>query len=559
MGAWPDGHAPFSIEEVSVDKQFNYKYLFDQALVKIKSVRDPRATRADLSDFRWHEVEQEIMFDFEGGALRKYENIADAANKITISCLHFMIINLMLDYDYQVSEIKMQKKQQDGLLKSHLFTLVNKNAKELLIFKSIEECPFSKLPDREPEEIQGLMKTAEAESCKYIYFLFDKAYLQLVGHNADESDPGRGFNVFSIKDYFKAYFGDDEYSRFEAAFKDYIREANDYIGYGIIKTLSKNSLLTFRKVTENEILIFSYEDLMGIRAKQYELDESEFNKIRKQFIEEKRFLVMLGSGDFAESLITAEWLRDSMKKAQAIDLTAIAMGYFKAVEQLLYEILEVKGCDGLTEESNLGAMAHVFKDNIENTDLIRSDLFFPTRKYIRESIFDYKDLRNGYLHRHNIHDWEKIEHIRQASFNMVFLLLGGCNLSEAELSELGYSEEAFTDYYRLCEYVNFHSGELFYLDFADGREETMWISVADRNARLDGNKTVYSGVYFKELSGEGKIWGFREEHLPKRISLGKFVFANTIGIGITPVKIKTVFEDGKFVGPSIAEEEKLDY
>ena len=542
-----------------MEKQFNYKSLFDQALVKIKSVRDPRATRADLSDLRWHEVEQEIMFDFEEITLKKYGNVADAANKITISCLHFMISNLMLHYGYQVSEIKVQKETQDGLLKSLLFMLVNKNAKELLIFKSIEDCPFWKHPNKEPEEIQDLIETAGAESCKYIYFLFDKAYLQLVGHNDDESDPGRGFNVFSIKDFYKLYFGDDEYNRFESSFKNYIQEANDYIGYSTLKTLSKNSLITFRKVTENEILRFPYNDLMSIKAKQYELSEPEFNKIFTRFFKEKRFIVMLGSKDFAESLITAEWLRDSMKRAKAIDLTTIGMGYFKAVEQLLYEILRFNDCDSLTEESNLGSMAHIFKDNIENVDLIRSDLVFRTRRYIRESIFEYKDLRNRYLHRHNIHDWEIIDHIRQASFNIFFLLLGGCNLSEEELYELGYSEEAYTDYYRLCEYVNFHSGELFYLDFGDGKQETLWTGIADRNARLDGNKTVYSGVFFKEFIEEGKIWGFKEEHLPKRISLGKFVFANSIRIGITPKKIKTVFEDGKFVGPSIAEEEKLDY
>ena len=114
----------------------------------------------------------------------------------------------MLHYGYQVSEIKVQKETQDGLLKSLLFMLVNKNAKELLIFKSIEDCPFWKHPNKEPEEIQDLIETAGAESCKYIYFLFDKAYLQLVGHNDDESDPGRGVNVFSIKDFYKLYLND---------------------------------------------------------------------------------------------------------------------------------------------------------------------------------------------------------------------------------------------------------------------------------------------------------------------------------------------------------------
>lgn len=298
---------------------------------------------------------------------------------------------------------------------------------------------------------------------------------------------------------------------------------------------------------------------MSIKAKKYELFEPEFDKIRRQFIDEKTFLIMLGNKDYAESLITAEWLRDSMRKAQAIDLTVIGMGYFKAVEQLLYEVLAINGCNGLTEESNLGAMALVFRDNIENTDLIRSDLIFKTRRYIRESIFDYKVLRNGYLHRHNIHDWDQIEHIRQASFNIIFLMLGACNLSEEKLCELGYSEETYTDYYRLCEYVNFHSGELFFLDFGDGREEQLRFSAFDRKAKLEGNKTVYSGVYFKELREEGNTWCFKEEHLPKKISLGKFVFARTIMVDATPTKVKTIFEDGKFVGPSIAEEEKLDY
>lgn len=53
----------------------------------------------------------------------------------------------------------------------------------------------------------------------------------------------------------------------------------------------------------------------------------------------KTYQVMLGDHHFSESLITAEWLYDSMKKAQAIDLTVIGMGYFKAVERVLFELI----------------------------------------------------------------------------------------------------------------------------------------------------------------------------------------------------------------------------
>ena len=36
-----------------MEREFDYEELFTQAIDKIKSVRDPRATRGDLSDPRW--------------------------------------------------------------------------------------------------------------------------------------------------------------------------------------------------------------------------------------------------------------------------------------------------------------------------------------------------------------------------------------------------------------------------------------------------------------------------------------------------------------------------
>ena len=56
-------------------------------------------------------MEKEVIFDFGGNVLRKYNNVTEAANSISVSCLHFMIINLMLHYGYSVSEIKLQEKE----------------------------------------------------------------------------------------------------------------------------------------------------------------------------------------------------------------------------------------------------------------------------------------------------------------------------------------------------------------------------------------------------------------------------------------------------------------
>ena len=69
----------------------------------------------------------------------------------------------------------------------------------------------------------------------------------------------------------------------------------------------------------------------------------------------------------------------------------------------------------------------------------------------------------------------------------------------------------------------------------------------------------YSGVYFKELGKDGRIFKFNKENLPKVIYTGKFVFAKTEMVGVEPVKRMKIYENGKFVGNSIVDEDKFSY
>lgn len=119
----------------------------------------------------------------------------------------------------------------------------------------------------------------------------------------------------------------------------YVESVRNCIGYNTVKTLTPGSLINFRKVTENEILKHPYDELLNVQVKNYTLEPTELNKLKDQFFKDKTFQGLLGDKGYAESLVTAKWLFDSMKKAQAIDLTIIGMGYFKAVEQLLYELI----------------------------------------------------------------------------------------------------------------------------------------------------------------------------------------------------------------------------
>ena len=519
-----------------------------------------------------------MIFDFVGSDLRKYHTVSQSANTISVSCLCFMIVQLMKEYNYPIKEISV--KDAEGLAKANLY-IVDKKTDTLLLFKELEECAMWKSNESEPKGVRDIMESCGAKSCKYIYLVYDNAYLQIIGHNDDQNDPGRGFNVYSLKYFFESYFGIEEYERFETALKTYIQGVKNCIGYNTVKTLTPGALINFRKVIENEVLTFPYEKLINTQVKKYNLEEKELKKLKEQFFESKTYLGLIGNNDYAESFVTAEWLYDSMKKARAIDLTVIGMGYFKAIEQLLFDLIclhknegrqikkdysrhelpaavELNSSNIANEiiDTTIGSMAIFYRDNL---DMFRNDLTWRTRKYILETIFEYKDMRNGYFHKDNIHDWHKIEAIRNSTFELLFLLLGAKAITEDNRDSLGFSTEIQSDYYKLCEYVHYHHGELFYLDCGKENEELVF-GYYDTQSKVTKDKYIgYTGVYFKELGRDGRIVMFHKDKLPSRISLGKFVLGFSDKIDIMPMKVKIIFEDGKFVGPSIAEEEKLDY
>lgn len=560
-----------------MDEIFNYSLLFDQALGRIKSVRDPHATRPDTVDLKWSSVERNVVFDFINDDLRKYYNVSSIANDISISCLCFIIVKLMEKYNYPVQTLDIREAK--GLAVAKLY-VHDKKSNSLLLFKEIEKSAFWKTPDKEPEDVQSIIDSCGAQNCKYIYFVFDKAYLQIIGHNDNETDPGRGYNAYSIQWFFKEYFGVDEYNRFLSAYKKYISDVKSCIGYSTLKNLTPGSMINFRKILENEIIHYPFQVMLNKQVENYNLTTNELNKVKEQYVN-NTFLCLLGCRDFAESFVTAEWLYDSMKTAQAIDLTIIGMGYFKATEQLLFEIICLQKNKGLYIKSDysrqdlpsmielndeninnraidttIGSMAVFVKNNL---NLFRNDLTWRTRKYIRETIFEYKEIRNNYFHKENIHDWEKIKSIRNTTFELLFLLLGSISINDNTITALGLENNVPSDYYKLCEYVHYHHDDIFYLDFGN-EHETILFGNADIYSKVVNNSFVeYTGVYFRELGENGRIRLFHKDELPPKIFLGKFVFEGDSSIRITTIKVKTVFENGRFIGPSIADENKLNY
>lgn len=561
----------------------DYNSIFNKALNHIKSIRAPHAGRVEDKFLQWDIVEEQALLKLGGKDFDKMMHVYESAMMTSVSSVLYIIQQLLLEYEYDVENIPYDK--NDSFFERTFLILKDCKRKCLLVFRDIEESSMLKRKGSEPPEVEKIMKDRGCESCNYIYFMNDLAYLQLMDYNDDMNDPGRGYNLYSLKWFFETYFNAEEYNLFYKNFQTYISDVETYIGYTTTKILIPGALNNFKRIIERTLVNYSYNKLLAITYNKKHLQQADFQLIKKQFLSEKTLLTMVGKRDFAMSLLTAEWLYDSMKKAKAIDLTVIGMGYFKAVEQLIFDLICLHKNEGFlikkdyskkelpsnielndknikdkAIDATLGSMAVFIRNEIQT--LFRSDITEHAKKYVREAVFQYTDLRNGFFHKDNIRQIEKIEEIRDQSFYMFFLLLGSFSLSESNLKQLGYLEEEITDYYRLCEYVDFHSDNVFVVSFLGDKQEHYMIACPDRNIKTDENDQIhYSGVYFKKLGQSECITHFPENNLPNEIYLGKFDLKKTDSdsLSLTISKVVKIFENGKYVGPKVNDEKSEEY
>lgn len=142
---------------------------------------------------------------------------------------------------------------------------------------------------------------------------------------------------------------------------------------------------------------------------------------------------------------------------------------------------------------------------------------------------------------------------------MIFLILGAFNLSDEDIVSLGVvRNEEYSDYERLCEYVNFHASDVFIIELGYGEQYA--IGCRDLYSELLENRRMrYSGVYLKELGQNGRTFRFTETALPKEVYLGKFSFVETERVDVKPVKVAKIFENGKYIGPLLVDEQEMEY
>lgn len=269
-----------------------------------------------------------------------------------------------------------------------------------------------------------------------------------------------GIECMLFEAFLGEIFGKEEEFAFATAMANFKEEMHKVIGYQITELCSPHNLANLKMELNEELKNFDYESIKANRfavlvangEEDKELRKKNFDIIKNVFINNGRYKLLLGNGDFAESFLTSEWLYKKYFMLEELDNTFIVAGYLKSIEQLLWDIIFMVGKGRkirkvTIDENNknvidktLGALQS-FMSNWSNTDLFQG-AFEGGKAYVRDylaiQISDWRnDYRNGYFHKHALKEKARIDAIREETFFLYFLILGAVRMTPEQVKKLG--------------------------------------------------------------------------------------------------------------------------
>lgn len=538
---------------------FNYGRYFSKALNQVKALRDPYARKQETVDAGWYSILQNQIINIGAVDFRRPLEVIDGANKISIVCIYRILMGLIAERAPYCKVLALQN--SGNLAASAPFVFVDTKTNRLVVVKNIENDIALITEDYVPEDISNLLDKTRTTSYALVYLLHEKAELQFIAPDNDLSKTAHGKNVHSLPWLFSTYFGED-YAYFRDELYKYTVAINEYIGYSVVRSLNPSALVSFKKITERSLYTFNYDQvihktIVNRNGKRFWLKNiDECNKLRQQYLVDGAYRILMSDRDYAESLITAEWLLDSMNKAHAIDLTVIGTGYFKAMEQLLFALIKLRD-PAFDSDSTLGDYATFYKH--KRDIILRNDVDWTTRNFVFEAIYEYADLRNGYFHKHNIHDPSKIQEIRSATYMLMYLILGCQSFNDSDYASLGIPNlSQGDDFSKLCEYIQFHKNSIFCVK-PNGYPE-QWIRIVPHSDISQAERdTEYCPCIYYNVLGAKNYGRFSEKYAPLCIWEGKLKITHAQTLELDYEKTLLVFNEGKYVGPAIAEAEDFTY
>lgn len=493
-----------------------YENHFGWALKKIEGLRNRYGLKTGGIIGRTDELMSDL-FVVADDDYYQYKFIVESSHKYFAEATQKIVLDLMNRYDIAYDTCNEEMRTIYGhpaFIKSH-------GSKRTLYF-------FTDLKVENKRRING-------ERLKQHYKVHEIVPIVIVDNSKIIEARNRGVEVIdllnksvSIYQFFIENFNKEEFSRYTSYAKTYSEKAKEYIGISVVRTLTTNALINFKTTLKYELMHFNYRKHLP-----QGIEDKDVKSIQEQFLGENFYESLLGNGDYAKSFITAEWLYESMKESENIDYTAIAMDYFKAVEQLLYKyIVEIHKNQKRTiaaytsPKGNKDSFVELNDDNIKkkiinttlnkligflkwykNDDLLRNDLSTKSRDSIKDYLGNIKELRNEYFHKDNMIKWNDVEESRNVAYVTCFLILGAFITTDNEKSQLQIPQVGkHNGFYQLCDYFNnqehLNNREIYSIHFED-KEIELLLPLPDPNITVDElGHIVYSGLYFEGKQGK---------------------------------------------------------
>ena len=580
-------------------RQIYEKIMLEYYFNKMKYYRD---RWKDDNDYQVRGVSS--LIDIAGENYIQYNLIMSRCSEIVFEMLSQVITSLLKDYEIPVKYYDLRTEDSDAYFlgdgnhwKNYIdqhkvtrilaFSRTDMRQDVLYIFKEYG------IGKRIPEQtLDKLMRAAKLKHYCYISYVEEEAFSEVINRNKNKDDPTRGTGIYSYKQFIEGFFGKNEYKEFKKYADLFSKKIRDYFGFALVRTLKPNTIHGFKNTVRDNLKSLNATEI-GADAG---ISEPQRIIIERNFFEMENYELLLGNSDFAESYMTAEWLFSSLKNAENIDLTAVAMGYFKAIEQLLFSFLKnhTHEKDGVFREvfvgkdkayANTYGYASLVDDLVEdeekskdlalgslsgffgyhdhrrnryykrNQDLLVNGINESTYEFIIDTLGEIVGLRNGYFHKDNLKEWNKVNEARKSARLVFYIILGAYSISEDDKTRLGLIRvDEHDDYYKLCEYINRMTCEssqlaipiVYAYDIND--PYAFVFPHQDDYIEYDNyGEPVYSGTYFRELGKDGKVIKVDREHLPKEIWEGVLVISESVPIKIEPSGAqKQIFCNGRF-------------
>ena len=480
-----------SIEvEVTMDNRDLYQYSFDSLLKQVKNSKDA------LSGTH-NKIKTALapIFDLGDSDYSLYDSIVSTNNDRAVGAVEKLLINLFEENNIPYESYPVDPKYSRMRPSEQWSTLP-------FSFVMMED--GRKVGYQFPGRSTDVLQNPEKYDVDYVKVVKmynpddELAYQSIIDRPNKLNEKNKiPIRFVMLKDIFDSYFGPKEFSVFMGYVYEFSERARYLIGYNTIITPTDEAIEQFKESVSDTLCKYPYRDFIP-----KDIFENQVKILYVNYISRGLYKAMTGEASFANSFISSEWYYKLNQVTNSLDQTGIVAGYLKSVEQLLFTVIQFSKDTGKRIRTRDNKIADYTTDNggridttlgslnafIENNSGILNVSDY-VKRYIVHSINDWRDKqRNGYFHKENLHDAEKVEEIRQNAICLYFLILGGYDIHDDQFGQLGIAAK---------ETHKFESNdrEFQYLEFEK------WLEPILKHMSTKGAVAVSFNLYAEESNG----------------------------------------------------------